>query len=52
MDKQLDFVLHGLNTSEKKRLYELKNAKTVEQATEAFTRVMRPDMSQAHLGRG
>jgi hypothetical protein len=27
MDKQLDFVLHELNTSEKKRLYELEECK-------------------------
>jgi hypothetical protein len=52
MDKQLDFVLHELNTSEKSAFTSLKNARTVEQATEAFTRgYERPNMSQAHLGK-
>lgn len=52
LDKQLDFVLHELNTSEKGAFDKLKEAKTVEQATEAFTRgYERPNMSQAHLGK-
>ena len=36
LDKQLDFVLHELNTTEKKAYNKLLQAKTVEEATTAF----------------
>ena len=36
LDKQLDFVLHELNTTEKSAFKKLMQAKTVEEATESF----------------
>ena len=36
LDKQLDFVLHELNTTEKSAFNKLMRAKTVEEATESF----------------
>ena len=36
LDKQLDFVLHELNTTEKSAFNKLMQAKTVEEATESF----------------
>ena len=36
LDKQLDFVLHELNTTEKSAFNKLMKAKTVEEATESF----------------